>query len=155
MLSLMRLSSQVFQPVTPIRKALSADRAEDWHTHVTHLFDQTVRWWQCLEYTGIQDRETPILRYTTASDSTIYIGCIPIVDMMWATQDLFRAPACAWLIELFPLLDGLATVLSLPSSNTQALFNDRAFFNAHTLFMRARSSMGIQQRLVITPLPLV
>ena len=29
------------------------------------------------------------------------------------------------------------------------------FFNAHTLFMRARSSMGIQQRLVITPLPLV
>ena len=81
-----------------------------------------------MEYTGIQDRETPILRYTTASDSTIYIGCIPIVDMMWATQNLFRAPACAWLIELFPLLDGLATVLALPSPNTQALFNDRAFF---------------------------
>ena len=155
MLSLMRLSSQASQPATPIRKALSTDRAEDWHTHVTHLFDQTVRWWQCLEYTGIQDRETPILRYTTASDSTIYIGCIPIVDMMWATQNLFRAPACAWLIELFPLLDGLATVLALPAQTHKPCSMTGLFFNAHTLFMRARSSMGIQQRLVITPLPLV
>ena len=69
---------------------------------------------------------------------------------MWATQDLFRTPACVWLIELFPLLDGLATVLALPAQ-THKPCSMTGLFLIHVHSLRARSSMGMQQRLAIAP----